>query len=369
MDGIRAYLSPRAPEQGEGRQAGKLDTRKRSGVNTTGGTDKAEREPRIKKVNTQMTGESVPVQGKRSPTASRGRKTPEQSPPGGGGSPRRRGKEVGAKEKGQFNPGMGHLSLDSDMQSLPAQNPGIMTHLGTNRWTLEATQNTEIMLGRGGEETVPNIDQSPRQGHPTVTGGDTGICMSTHRQAVLYEQVSPKDGDGRSQGRNGQSADPERDIWELLKALPTKNGIQQLINAVEQSCLQAVESLKEDIRDLGYRVEEMEKEQETTVHVVADVQESIKKYEEVLNSYRDQLDEYENRDRRQNIRIKGLQESITTSELVPTAQKIFRQIMGDQAPNIIEIDRIHRVPLHSTKADAPRDVICSDREYNEDGSQ
>lgn len=172
---------------------------------------------------------------------------------------------------------MGHLSLDSDMQSLSVQDPGITTHLETNRWTLEATQNTEIMLGRGGEDPVPNIDQSPRQGHPTATGGDTGICMSTHRQVVLYDQVSPKDGDWRSQGQNGQSTDPERDIWDLLRALPTKNDSQQLINAVEQSCLQAVESLKEDIRGLGHRVEKMEKEQETTVHVVADVQESIKK--------------------------------------------------------------------------------------------
>lgn len=81
MDSIRAYLSPRASEQGEGRQAVKLNTWKRSGVNATGGTDKAEREPWIKKVNTQMTGESVIVHSKRSPTAGRGRKTPEQSPP------------------------------------------------------------------------------------------------------------------------------------------------------------------------------------------------------------------------------------------------------------------------------------------------
>ncbi|PIO27508.1 hypothetical protein AB205_0191200, partial [Aquarana catesbeiana] len=313
-----------------------------------------------------MTGDSVAAHGKRSPTAGRGRKTPEQSPPGGGGSPRRKGEVVGAKNKGQFNPGNGHPSMDNDIQSLPVGNLGTMTHRETNRWSLEETQitDTETMKGRGGEDPIPSMDRSIKQDHPKVIGGGTRVCGSSHRQAVVCDQESTQDGKGSLQGRNGQSTDPERDIWDLLKALPTKNDIQQLINAVEQSCMQAVESLKDDIRDLGYRVEEgMEKEQETTVQVVAYVQESMKKYEEILNSYRDQLDEYENRDRRQNIRIKGLKESITTIELAPTAQKIFGQIMGDQAPNIIEIAWIHRVPPYSTKADVPRDVICKVHKY------
>lgn len=54
----------------------------------------------------------------------------------------------------------------------------------------------------------------------------------------------------------------------------------------------------------------MEKSQEVMVQAVADVQDSIKDHEDALNSYKDQLDDYENRDRRQNIRIKGLSEII-----------------------------------------------------------
>lgn len=81
--GIKAYMSPRTPEL-----AGRLDLKKRSGINATDGEEKAERESGIKQVIAQMTGDCVSVNGKRPPTVGRGRKTPEQSPPGrGGGSP------------------------------------------------------------------------------------------------------------------------------------------------------------------------------------------------------------------------------------------------------------------------------------------
>lgn len=63
---------------------------------------------------------------------------------------------------------------------------------------------------------------------------------------------------------------------------------------------------------------------------MADVQDTIKNHEDVLNSnsYRDQLDDYENRDRRQNIHIKGLPETIRMLELAPAVQNVFGQIMG-----------------------------------------
>lgn len=87
------------------------------------------------------------------------------------------------------------------------------------------------------------------------------------------------------------------DIRELLRALPTKADIQQLITAVEQSCQQAVEGLREDTQALGHRVEALENGHEAMAQAVADVQDITNHHEEVLNSYRDQLDDYDNRDR------------------------------------------------------------------------
>lgn len=86
----------------------------------------------------------------------------------------------------------------------------------------------------------------------------------------------------------------------LLTNFKSRADIQQLIAAVERSRKQAVEELREDTAELGYRVE---KGQEEILQVIADVQDTTKYHEEILNTYMNQLDDFENRDRRQNIRI------------------------------------------------------------------
>lgn len=58
-------------------------------------------------------------------------------------------------------------------------------------------------------------------------------------------------GDNPSLRAGGGLEGLELDIRELLKALPTKSYIQELISAVEQSCQQAVESLREDTWSQG----------------------------------------------------------------------------------------------------------------------
>lgn len=123
---------------------------------------------------------------------------------------------------------------------------------------LEALQCTETVLTAGGEVPAPNTGQMAIQGSQTLVEADPSQSLLECNQALMINQLSPKNRDRRPQGPNGQKENTDRDIWELLRALPTKNDIQQLISAVEQSCLQAVESLKEDIWALGHRVEKME---------------------------------------------------------------------------------------------------------------
>lgn len=72
---------------------------------------------------------------------------------------------------------------------------------------------------------------------------------------------------------------------------------------------------------------------------MADVQDNTKYQEEILKSYMDQLDDFENRDRRQNIRIRGLPETYT-SNLV-TIQSLFHQILGETVLEAMEVHPMH----------------------------
>lgn len=233
---------------------------------------------------------------------------------------------------------------------------------------------TQVVSRNGGDRTVLNLSEEVSTKDRTPPGSEeesVGAGMGKNvdgpgspgegsvAQTKTPSFVPIQYGDKLSVGTGGGLEGLELDIRELLRSLPTKSDIQELISAVEQSCQQAVENLREDTRAMGHRVESLENSHEAVVQAVADIQDTVKQHEEALNFYRDQLDDYENRDCRQNIPIKGLPETIRSPELLPTVQRLFRQIMGDSSPENIEVDRVHRVPPNVTpNSEKPRDTIC-----------
>lgn len=328
---------PRASDSGSGRQTGRQEERKCSSANTSGRMDRTEWGPSTRNHGIQAAGRSLVEHGRRSPTAGRGRKAPEQGTPGARQGPWRMGEEVRATEQGHLRPGgdtptvdygnNGHKDFNS-LNSLSKQDPltqeqGNLGNLAADGGILEAPHCIEAISITGRDALASNMGQMDIQGKQTLSDVGPGPGLQEDNQTLPANNLNPKNGERWPPGLAKQMEDIEMDIRELLRALPTKTDIQQLISAMEQSCLQAVEGLREDTWALGHRVEKVENDQEAMVHAVADVQDAIKKHEDVLNSYRDQLDDYENRDRRQNIRIKGLPESIQTPELVSTIQKIL----------------------------------------------
>lgn len=116
---------------------------------------------------------------------------------------------------------------------------------------------------------------------------------------------------------------------------------------------------------VGNRVEVLENGQDEITQAVGEVHDIIKQQEDLMNTYRDQLDDFENRDCRQNIQIRDLPEKYNSNDLLVTIQKLFSQIMGSAASEHVEIDRVHRTtPFVSQNKDRPRDVICKIHKYS-----
>lgn len=71
------------------------------------------------------------------------------------------------------------------------------------------------------------------------------------------------------------------------------------------------------------------------------------------------MDEQENKNRRNNIRIRGLSENVSSKDMIAVLQKIFQELAQDQEGKEFMIDRAHRV-MGSKRPDPskPRDVIC-----------
>lgn len=72
-----------------------------------------------------------------------------------------------------------------------------------------------------------------------------------------------------------------------------------------------------------------------------------------------QAEDSENRSRRNNVRIKGISETIKTPDLRKTAIDIFNKHLGNPSDTHIELDRVHRSPAGLVpEQGSPRDVLC-----------
>lgn len=106
----------------------------------------------------------------------------------------------------------------------------------------------------------------------------------------------------------------------------------------------------------------MENGQDDTKQVMAVIQDIIKHHEVVMNSLLDQLDDYENRDHRQNIHIRGLPEATRPRTYYQLCKVYFDKFWGTDN---IEIDRVHRTLLPAPQnTDRPRDIICKLHRYS-----
>lgn len=77
-----------------------------------------------------------------------------------------------------------------------------------------------------------------------------------------------------------------------------------------------------------------------------------------------QLDDFENRSRRANIRIRGMPEATTPRDIIPSMVRVFREILGlpDTAP--VEINWAHRaLKLPSQDPESPWDIIFKLHKY------
>ncbi|PIO09790.1 hypothetical protein AB205_0057590 [Aquarana catesbeiana] len=107
----------------------------------------------------------------------------------------------------------------------------------------------------------------------------------------------------------------EPDIRKLIQALPTKEDIQALMSDLKVA-------VREEMSEL-------------------------------------QAEDSVNRSRRNNVRIKGISETIKTPDLRKTAIDIFNKYLESPSDNHIELDRVHRSPVGLISDQGPpRDVLC-----------
>lgn len=138
-----------------------------------------------------------------------------------------------------------------------------------------------------------------------------------------------------------------------IKALPNKHDFEACVQRMERSYKQEIAELR---RDVTNRLEDVE-------HTVEETVTALQSHENILHEHTLQIQQLiyhqENRARRNNIRIRGLPESIDTKDLAPAVIAIFDDLIQKDKDTPLELDQVHRaLGPKNPNLEHPRDVIC-----------
>lgn len=154
----------------------------------------------------------------------------------------------------------------------------------------------------------------------------------------------------------------EKEEWDIkayMTSLPTRVDMDHYVQRMEKAYKTEIQEIKTIALETHGKIEGMNIRMESLEKELKQVKEKMQQQEKDLKQAVSTMDEQENRSRRNNIRIRGLKESVTSEMLLEVIQKIFSNILQDLSKAEILIDRVHRA-MAPRKGDVnmPRDVIC-----------
>uniref|UniRef100_A0A8C5P8X9 Uncharacterized protein n=1 Tax=Leptobrachium leishanense TaxID=445787 RepID=A0A8C5P8X9_9ANUR len=168
---------------------------------------------------------------------------------------------------------------------------------------------------------------------------------------------------GTELARQGADLTAVDRVAELIAGLPTREYVQTLLDAVQVTLKQDLTTMREEMGILAARVTALETAptRTTTTDRRMDPAEELQTSSVVAEVWR-RLDDLENRSRRNNIRVRGVRETIT--DLDSYLAHIFNTILAERAVHPASFDRAHRAlrPRPTDQA-PPRDVICRVADY------
>uniref|UniRef100_A0A803K9I3 L1 transposable element RRM domain-containing protein n=1 Tax=Xenopus tropicalis TaxID=8364 RepID=A0A803K9I3_XENTR len=183
------------------------------------------------------------------------------------------------------------------------------------------------------------------------------------KMAPARKRMLDKDTESQQELSESES-DCEEDIRSYLKCLPSKAEIKNMLQELTTAIRDEMRDLKKDVISLSARTDTMEKNHEKLIKHNTYLHKTVHNQAEKIDELERQMEDFENRSRRINIRIRGIPETVTQGELKGSLQQIFNNILSKDLNNEIKMDRYHRVAkTKNAPPDSPRDVLCALHDY------
>uniref|UniRef100_A0A8C5Q0C9 Uncharacterized protein n=1 Tax=Leptobrachium leishanense TaxID=445787 RepID=A0A8C5Q0C9_9ANUR len=184
----------------------------------------------------------------------------------------------------------------------------------------------------------------------------------TPRATKLKESVASQDGGGSSPAspsamETGSAATPANPNLEAL--MSRMADMLGDLSATLTARLDAVATaIRSDIKEIGERTDRLETKMSEFADAHNTMAEQVETLEEKLKVTLLKLADMEDRSRRYNLKIRGIPDSVTSSQLTSYMTDLFQSLLPDATPDLLLFDRIHRLPKPpSAPVKAPRDVL------------
>ncbi|CAH2295039.1 Hypothetical predicted protein [Pelobates cultripes] len=117
--------------------------------------------------------------------------------------------------------------------------------------------------------------------------------------------------------------------------------------------------LQRELQEIGNRTAQMESKMEKYVEAHNSLADKLQEFDDILESHRLKLADMEDRAKRNNLRFRGIPETVPNAELQHYLSKMFQSLVPELHPDQLIIDRAHRLcrPKHLPQT-AVRDVIA-----------
>ncbi|CAH2315837.1 Hypothetical predicted protein, partial [Pelobates cultripes] len=174
------------------------------------------------------------------------------------------------------------------------------------------------------------------------------------------DQVGLQDGDNDS--GESQDSSPPLPTTQEGEGKVTPALIQNMLDAQSNKLLAhfqtSISDLKKEIQAIGDRTEHLENKLETHAAAHITMLTKIKQLEAHISSHDNKLADLEDRSRRNNLRLRGIPESVAVGDLQAFATNLFQNLCPDIPAQMLLLDRIHRVAkAKAAPVSAPRDVL------------
>lgn len=161
-------------------------------------------------------------------------------------------------------------------------------------------------------------------------------------------------GDGLTHGRQMGDVVTSAELSTQLSQLYDK-----LSHTITASIKASISDLQKDIQDIGDRTAQMEQATEALTQRQAILEDENSTLQEEVEKLKSMQEDLENRERRQNLRVRGIPNTVTPADLRTYLRSLFSTISPDHPPEAWRMDRAHRALGQApAKGNAPKDVIC-----------